>query len=192
MIACYLRVSTTDQKSDSQRRDITRWLKGNGHNLSRVRWYVDQESGATLDRTEFGKLQKAIFDGEVRTVVVWRLDRLSRTLLDGMNLVAGWCKKGVRIVSVTQQIDLSGTMGQIIATVLFGFAQIELESIRERRAAGIAAARERGVYRGRAKGTTKAKPERARQLRKKGLQVAEVATALGVSKRTAERYLAEA
>ena len=190
MIAVYLRISTEDQKTDGQRRDVTRWLKGNGHNLKRVRWYVDQESGDTLDRTAFTQMQKAIFDGEVRTVVVWKLDRLSRTLLDGMNLVAGWCKKGVRIVSVTQQIDLSGTMGQIIASVLFGFAQIELENIRERRAAGIAAAKEKGVYKGRAVGTTKAKPERAFQLRKKGLKVGEIATALGVSQRTAERYLA--
>jgi DNA invertase Pin-like site-specific DNA recombinase len=192
MIAVYLRISTEDQKTDGQRRDVTRWLKGHGHNLKRVRWYVDQESGDTLDRSAFKEMQKAIFDGEMRTVVVWKLDRLSRTLLDGMNLVAGWCKQGVRIVSVTQQIDLSGTMGQIIASVLFGFAQIELESIRERRAAGIAAAKERGVYKGRAAGTTKAKPARAVQLRKKGLKVGEIATALGVSQRTAERYLATA
>jgi DNA invertase Pin-like site-specific DNA recombinase len=139
---------------------------------------------------QFRELEKAIFNGKIKTVVVWKLDCLSRSLLDGITLVADWCKRGIRIVSVTQQIDLAGTMGQIIATVLFGFAQIELETLRERRAAGIAAAKERGVYTGRKKGTTKAKPQRARALRRRGLLVDEVATALGVSKRTAERYLA--
>jgi DNA invertase Pin-like site-specific DNA recombinase len=81
-------------------------------------------------------------------------------------------------------------MGQIIAAVLFGFAQIELEHIRERQRAGIAAARERGVYTGRVKGTTKGRPERARQLRAQGLKIAEIANAMGISVPTTARYLA--
>lgn len=55
-----------------------------------------------------------------------------------------------------------GTVGRLVASVLFGLAEIEQEYRRERQAAGIAVAKRRGVYRGRAKGTTKAKPARAR------------------------------
>ena len=65
----------------------------------------------------FENLQKAIFDGQVRTVVVWKLDRISRRLRDGINLLSEWCEKGIRVVIVTQQIDLSGAVGRMVARV---------------------------------------------------------------------------
>ena len=89
-------------------------------------------------------------------VVVWKLDRLSRRQRDGVDLLADWCDRGVRVVAVTQQIDLSGAVGRMVASVLFGLAEIESEYRRERQAAGIAVAKERGIYRGRRPGTTKA------------------------------------
>ena len=95
------------------------------------------------------------------------------------------------MVSVTQQIDLSGAVGRVVASVLFGLAEIESEYRRERQAAGIAVAKGRGVYRGRLPGTTKAAPPRAPQLRSRGLTVQEIAQVLGVSRRTTFRYLAE-
>jgi DNA invertase Pin-like site-specific DNA recombinase len=78
----------------------------------------------------------------------------------------------------------------MVASVLFGLAEIESEFRRERQAAGIAVAKERGIYRGRQCGTNKASPRRAHELRGRGLTVREIATALGVSQRTALRYLA--
>jgi DNA invertase Pin-like site-specific DNA recombinase len=158
---------------------------------SRVQWFEDTETGRTLRRPAFEQLQQAIFSGSVKTVVVWKLDRLSRRQHEGVNLLAEWCDRGVRVVVVTQQIDLSGTVGRLVASVLFGLAEIEQEYRRERQAAGIAVAKRRGIYRGRAKGTTKAKPARARALRARGLDAAEIANALHVSLRTVFRYLAE-
>ena len=93
------------------------------------------------------------------------------------------------VVSITQQIDLSGPVGRMVASVMFGLAEIELEYRRERQQAGIAVAKNRGVYRGRQKGTTKSKPPRARQLRKQGLMIPEIANAVAVSERTVFRYL---
>jgi DNA invertase Pin-like site-specific DNA recombinase len=90
---------------------------------------------------------------------------------------------------VTQQIDLSGPVGRMVASVLFGLAEIEWEYRRERQAAGIAVAKAQGVYHGRQQGTTKALPQRAATLRQRGLTVLEIATALGVSERTVFRYL---
>ena len=78
----------------------------------------------------------------------------------------------------------------MIAAVLLGLAAIEKETITERQAAGIAAAKSRGVYKGRKPGTTKAKPKRARQLAERGFRQTEIAQALGVSTRTVARYLA--
>ena len=125
-------------------------------------------------------------------MVVWKLDWLSHRQCNGVDLLADWCERGVRGVAVTRQIDLSGAGGRMVASVLFGRAEIESEYRRKRQAAGIAVAKQRGVYRGRQRGTTKAPSRRAQELRSRGLTVQEIATVLGVSLRTAFRYLATA
>lgn len=188
-IAAYLRVSTKQQKTDSQEQELEAWLAANGYDLSQVEWFRDHETGKTLKRPEFDRLQGEVFAGRIKTVVVWKLDRLSRRLRDGVNLLADWCERGLKIVVVTQRIEFNGAVGKMIAAVMLGLAEIELEFRAERQAAGIKAARKRGVYLGRRNGTTKAKPDRALELRAKGLEDSEIATALGISRRTVQRYL---
>jgi DNA invertase Pin-like site-specific DNA recombinase len=188
-VACYIRVSSRSQRTDSQEAEIKKWLEGNGIAAEQVEWYADKVTGKTLDRPAFQHLQRDIFNGKVRTVVVWKLDRLSRRLLDGVNLLADWCERGLKIIIVTQQIELNGPVGRMIAAVLLGLAEIELEYRRERQQAGIAVAKKKGVYTGRRKGTTKRKPQRAVELKTKGLSAGEIATALGVSERTVFRYI---
>ncbi len=189
MIACYCRVSSESQKHDSQKDTIKRWLKGNRIKLSTVRWYEDTDSGTALERRALEAMKKAIFDGEVDTIVFWKLDRVSRDMREGINLLAGWCERGLRVVSVTEQLDLGGTVGRIVASVLFGVAEMQRTQIRERQAAGIALAKERGVYKGRQKGTTKARPQRARDLCEQGLTHKEIAAAMEISERTVRNYL---
>lgn len=101
-----------------------------------------------------------------------------------MNTLADWCKRDVRVLSITQQIDLSGTVGHLIASLLFGIAEMELQHSKERQAIG-----KRGVYKGRQEGTTKATPTRAKELKAQGLTVPEIANALNVSQRTVFNYL---
>ncbi len=191
-VACYVRTSTIGQNQAGQKREIQRWLAGNGIDSKNVSWYIDRESGDTLHRPDFERLQRDVFAGDVGTVVVWKLDRLSRKLRDGINTLCDWCERGLRIVSVTQQIDFNGTVGKMLAAVLLGVAEMEQETRRERQRAGIDAAKERGVYLGRKAGTTKAKPTRARKLRDKGLTPEEIGKAMGVSIRTVFRYLGNA
>ena len=187
--AVYVRVSTTGQNIDGQRREIERWLKGNVSDGEEVRWYIDKASGNNLARPEFERLQRDVFHGEIETIVCWKLDRLSRSLRDGINTLADWCDKGLRVVATSQMIDFNGSLGKMLAAVLLGVAEMEQEVRRERQTVGIAAAKARGVYIGRKKGTTKAKPKRARQLQDRGLTAEEIATAMGVSIRTVFRYL---
>ena len=94
MIACYIiRVSTASQYSEGQKKDVRRWLKGQGHKAKDVRWFEDKETGKHTDRPAFKELQSAVFMGEAKTVVIWRLDRLSRNQHDGINTLADWCAR---------------------------------------------------------------------------------------------------
>ena len=192
LVAAYVRVSTIGQNAAGQRAEIERWLKGNGIAPGSVRWFIDKKTGDTLNRPAFDKLQAAVFAGEVGTVVVYKLDRLSRKLREGLDVLCDWCERGLRVVSVTQGIDFNGTVGKMLAAVLFAVAEMEQENRKERQAAGIAVAKKQGVYKGRKPGTLKNDPQRALKLREKGLGVGEIATSLGVTRMTVYRYLRQA
>lgn len=192
LVAAYVRVSTVGQNEAGQRAEIENWLKGNGIEPKRIRWYTDKKTGDDLQRPGFQNLQADVFAGKVGTVVVYKLDRLSRKLRDGINTLCDWCDRGLRVVAVTQQIDFNGTIGKIIASVLLGIAEMEQETRRERQAAGIAIAKKEGKYKGRKPGTSKAKPERALKLQEKGLTAEEIAASLGVSRNTVFVYLRHA
>jgi DNA invertase Pin-like site-specific DNA recombinase len=189
--AVYVRVSTASQNEDGQRREIQKWLSGNGIDPTNVLWLTDKETGDNLNRPAFERLQKKVFDGQIGTIVVYKLDRISRSLRDGINVLCNWCERGIRVVSTSQQIDFSGTIGKLIASVLFAVAELEQQTRRERQAAGIAVAKERGRYLGRPRGATKfgVDTRRASQLRSQGLTHAEIAQALGVSVSSVRRYL---
>jgi DNA invertase Pin-like site-specific DNA recombinase len=135
------------------------------------------------------RLQRDIANGNVHTVVCSSLDRLFRSLQDGIRVLADWCDSGVRVVATSQQIDVDGQLGKKLPAVLLGVAEMEQVIRRESQTAGIRAAKAKGAYSGRRVGTTKAKPTRARQLRDKGLSTGKIAQALGVSLRTVFRYL---
>jgi len=188
-VAAYVRVSTVSQNETGQIREITKWLKGNGIAPATVVWFIDKQSGDNLDRPEFKKLQAAIFNGEIDVVVVYKLDRLSRSMQDGVATLCDWLEKGVRVVAVTQQIDFNGTVGKMIASVLFAVAEMEQETRRERQRAGIEAAKAAGKYKGRKRGSFKEQPARVRDMRERGLTIREISRALGISHVTVHKYL---
>ena len=159
--------------------------------LTRRQWFEDQASGKDMNRPAFLRLQNAIAQGQVDTVVIYKLDRLSRSMMDGLRTIVGWLEQGVRLVSVSQQFDFSGAMGKMLAAVLLGVAEMERELILERQAAGIALAKERGAYEacGRPAGPSDmASILRARELMRNGATQSEAAGAVGLSARTLRRW----
>ena len=75
------------------------------HALADVKWYTDKATGADLKRPAFERLQKAIFKGEVSTVIVWKLDRLSRSLHDLLRIMRKLDDRKVGFRCLTEPID---------------------------------------------------------------------------------------
>lgn len=186
-VAVYIRVSSAGQNLESQKREIRDWL--NRNQISDVTWYSDKSKGTNLDRPGFERLQKDIFAGKVKVVIVWKLDRLFRSLVQGLQILSDWGNKDIRVISLTQQIDFSGVVGKMVSSILLGIAEMENENRKERQAIGIANAKAQGIYLGRKRGTTKGKPDRAKELFNKGLKMEEIAKSMGVSSRTVLRYI---
>jgi len=83
VIAVYIRVSHIDQNLEGQRAEIQRWLDANHFGSDQVRWFEDKFTGKSIARPDFQKLQRALARGVFDTVVCWKLDRLSRSFVDG-------------------------------------------------------------------------------------------------------------
>ena len=100
-----------------------------------------------------------------------KLDRISRRQHEGVGLLADWCERGIRVVVVTQQIDLSGAVGGWWRACCFGLAEIELEYRRERQEAGIKVAKRGGFIADVSRARQRPPPHRAQELRVMDLTV---------------------
>ena len=112
-------------------------------------------------------------------------------MVEGINIIQGWLKSNVRVVSVTQQLDFAGVTGKLVASVLFAVAEMETELRKERQQAGIEVAKAENKYEGRKRGSIirKRGPHRAHELRSQGHTYREIANALNVSVGTVSNYL---
>ncbi len=191
IVACYLRVSTGGKNQAGQRREINQWLKNNRINPKTVRWYIDKSNSDSLSRRAFERLQANISNREVGTVVIWRLDRLSPTMRDGLSILSDWSKRPLRIVSVTQHIDFKGGAGKAIASVLNGLAEMAYKTKRERAKAGMASARARGRSGGRPEvAADDAKVLKVKKLEKDGkLSIDAICKKVNISRSTYYRYV---
>lgn len=180
-VGLYIRVSTLDKQIKgmmSQEQALLEYCKN--HNLTNIRIYRDKISGGKINRPQLEKLQKDIFMGKVGTVIVWKLDRLSRSLKDGINLLVDWLDRDVRVVAVSQQFDLSNAVGKLIASVLLGIAEMERVNIKENIVRGMKAAKARGVKIGGKE--PKIFAEDILRLKEQGMKMTEIAKELGCSR----------
>ena len=190
--AIYARVSSKRQDLASQLPDLEKWAAAQSEE---AKWYKDKFTGKTLDRPGWIKLQSAIERGEVRRVVVWRLDRLGRTAAGLTRLFADLQERKVGLVSLKDGIDLSTPAGRMLANVLASIAQFETEVRGERVRAGQDAAKAAGKSIGGRKAGTRVRltveKERAlRRLYKSGTPVTEIARTLQLSRPTVYKALA--
>jgi DNA invertase Pin-like site-specific DNA recombinase len=105
-------------------------------------------SGGNLDRPAFKRLMADIHAGKISTVVVYKVDRLTRSLADFAKIIEQFDKFGVSFVSVTQQFNTTTSMGRLTLNVLLSFAQFEREVTGERIRDKIAASKKKGMWMG--------------------------------------------
>ena len=196
-VAVYTRISTDFPREDGQAKALGQYVAG--HGFKTVRWYRDKVSGKDVERPAMARLRSDILAGKVSAVLCWKLDRLSRSLRDGMDLLADWTERGIRVVSVAQELDLNATVGKTIACLLRYLVEMERENKNERIRAGIAARKAQGRPIGRPKGLkvkwSKAKRrvdvELAKSLRRQGARVPNIAARFGVSRQAVYQALKE-
>ncbi|CEA04000.1 putative DNA invertase [Pseudomonas saudimassiliensis] len=176
----YARVSTDDQHLDLQR-DA---LQQAGCSVI----YEEAASGKSALRPELEQCRKALRAGD--TLVVWRLDRLGRSLPDLVQIVAELEQCGVYFESLTEKIETGSASGKLQFHVFAALAEFERSLIRERTRAGLAAARARGRAGGRKpKLDDKQVREIKALLRDPDIKVAEVARRYSVSRTTLYKYV---
>ncbi|GAA0781101.1 recombinase family protein [Castellaniella ginsengisoli] len=176
----YARVSTDDQNLDMQRDALT------AARCSVI--YEETVSGKGSARPELEQCRKALRPGD--TLVVWRLDRLGRSLPDLVQIVTELEQLGIGFESVTERIETGSAAGKLVFHVFAALAEFERNLIRERTNAGLAAARARGRVGGR-KPKLDAKDVREIQAlwRDKSIPVADIARRYGVSRTTLYKHL---
>ena len=108
----------------------------------------DGYSGGNVDRPAFTRLMADVESGKVDAVCVYKLDRLSRSLVDFARVVESLEKRGVALVSVTQSFSTATSLGKLTLGILMSFAQFEREQISERTRDKIAATRKKGLWTG--------------------------------------------
>lgn len=124
------------------------WEKSQGWECLPDRYDDGGYSGGNTERPALKRLMADVRAGRVDTVVIYKLDRLSRSLLDFCKLVEEFDQYKVAFVAVTQQINTSSSMGRLMLNVLLSFAQFEREIISERTRDKIAASRRKGIWSG--------------------------------------------
>ena len=177
----YARVSTTDQNPELQ----IDALRAAG--CQRV--FTDKASGSLQSRPQLDRMLDHLREGDV--VVVWRLDRLGRSMKHLIELIDVLEARGVGFRSLTENIDTTTTGGKLIFHIFGALADFEKELIRERTHAGLAAAGARGRVGGRPAKMTPEKVKVAREMYdSKEYTVEAIAKTIGVSRKTVYRHLA--
>lgn len=179
MLIGYVRISIQDQNLELQRDALTR--------AGCQKIFEDKVSGTRADRPGLARAQEILREGD--TLVVWKLDRLGRSVRQLVDLVGELHRQGVQFRSLTDAIDTGAPSGNGFFHVMASLGEMERELTVERTRAGLEMARQLGRKGGRKPKMTDSKIELAKQMLASGVPPKDVARNLGVSIPTLYRWV---
>ena len=179
MLIGYARVSTQDQNLDLQLEALTK--------AGCKKVFDDKISGSRAERPGLTKALELLREGD--TLVVWKLDRLGRSVKNLVDLISELHRQGVQFKSLTDAIDTGTPSGRFFFHVMASLAEMERELTVERTRAGLELARQLGRKGGRKRQMTDSKIESAKKLLASGTPPRDVAKNLGVSVPTLYRWI---
>mgnify|MGYP003477831737 FL=1 len=179
MLIGYARVSTQDQNLDLQSEALTK--------AGCEKIFNDKISGSRAERPGLTKALEMLREGD--TLVVWKLDRLGRSVKNLVDLVGELHQQGIQFKSLTDAIDTGTPSGRFFFHVMASLAEMERELTVERTRAGLEVARQLGRKGGRRRQMTESKIESAKRLLANGVPPRDVAMNLGVSVPTLYRWI---
>lgn len=176
----YIRVSTAEQNLDLQRDALKKY--------NCIKIFSEYESGTKEDRSQLQELFKFIRPKDI--LVIWKLDRLARSIQHLIQMVNELNKKKIQLISDQENIDTTTPTGRLTFHIFAAIAEFERDVIHSRTMAGLAAARARGRKGGRPKTTTDYMIKKARKLYdSKQLTVKEICDSLGITRGTFYNYV---
>src|SRR5947209_7735286 len=180
MLIGYARVSTQEQTLDLQKDALEK--------IGCIKIFSDVVSGAKAERTGLHEALSYVREGD--TLVVWRLDRLGRSLQHLIETITKLNNRKIGFKSITENIDTTTSGGKLIFHIFGALAEFERDIIRERTLAGLQAARARGRLGGRPKALNDKKASIALALYKdKNNSIADICKTLNISRATLYRYI---
>ncbi len=179
MLIDYARVSTQDQTLDLQKDALEK--------IGCTKIFTDTISGATTERKGLDEALDYVREGD--TLVVWRLDRLGRSLKHLIETITNLNNRKIGFRSITEHIDTTTSGGKLIFHIFGALAEFEREIIRERTNAGLQAARARGRKGGRPKSLTSKKVTMAQELYENKNSISDICKSLNISRATLYRYI---
>ncbi len=183
-IAIYIRCSTTEQDTSMQLHDLQEFTKARGWLVHKV--YEDYASGTTANRKALKEMLQDAKQRKFDVLVVWKLDRLFRSLRDMVTTLHELGDLGIEFVALRDQVDLTTASGRLMTHMLSAFAEFEASLIRGRVVAGLESARRRGQRLGRPRLRD---DDKIRSLRHQGLSERQIAIRLGISRGAVQRSL---
>jgi len=179
MLIGYARVSTQDQNLELQREALSK--------AGCQKIYEDTISGSRAERPGLNKALEMLREGD--SLVVWKLDRLGRSIKHLIDLVGTLAKQTIHLKSLTDSIDTATPSGRFFFHVMASLAEMERELTIERTRAGLEVARQLGRKGGRKRIMTDSKIESAKKLLANGVPPRDVAKNLGISVPTLYRWI---
>jgi len=187
MVAIYARVSTDKQKVDMQLRELRNFIKRSDWKVYRE--FIDQGyTGTNTKRPAFIEMMSEAQKRKFDILLVWKLDRLSRSLKDLINTLDELGHAGINFISYDNNLDTTTPTGKLVFQIIGAVAEFEKDIIRERVVAGLENAKQKGKQLGRPK-IHDGILEKAKELRSQGMSFRKIEKKLGVGEGTIRKRI---